>query len=77
MIMVQGMRLAIPRLVVGLVGALQLTRTLASLLFGVTASDPPTFVAVAALMMAVMLAACFIPAPRAMRVNPMRALRCE
>jgi putative ABC transport system permease protein len=50
---------------------------MASLLFEVTPTDPLTFVAVAALMIAVMLMACFIPALRAMWVDPMQALRYE
>jgi putative ABC transport system permease protein len=54
-----------------------LTRTIKSLLFGVSATDPATFVAIALLLALVALLACFVPARRATRVNPMIALRGE
>ena len=73
----QGARLAAVGLAAGVLGALALTRLMASLLFGVTATDPATFATVALLMMAVALLACFVPARRAMRVDPMVALRHE
>ena len=59
----------------GLVGAWWLGRAASSLLFGVTASDPLTFTTVSLLLTAVALAACYFPARRAMRVDPIRALR--
>jgi ABC-type antimicrobial peptide transport system permease subunit len=62
---------------VGLAGSLALTRLMNKMLFGVSAYDPLTFVAVASLLIAVALAACYVPARRAMRVDPMIALRYE
>jgi putative ABC transport system permease protein len=72
-----GARLALIGIATGVFGALVLTRFLSSLLFGVQAKDPLTFVAVAALLFLVALAACYIPARRAMRVDPMVALHYE
>jgi len=72
-----GMRLSILGLVIGLVGALSLTRFISSLLYQVKASDPATFVAVALLLGAVALLACWVPARRAAKVDPVVALRCE
>jgi putative ABC transport system permease protein len=62
---------------VGLVGALALSRLMGSLVFGIGATDPLTFVAVAALLLAVSLVACLVPAGRAVRVDPVVALRYE
>jgi predicted permease len=73
----QGMRLALVGIIVGLVGALGLTRMMSSLLFGVTPTDPFTFFSVLALLLFVALSACLFPAGRAMRVDPMVALRTE
>jgi predicted permease len=73
----QGMRLALVGIVVGLAGALGLTRMMSSLLFGVTPTDPFTFFSVLALLLFVAVSACLFPAGRAMRIDPMVALRTE
>lgn len=77
MILGQGMRTIVIGVAIGLAGSLALTRTLSSLLFGVTATDPLTFAAVIALLVATALLACYIPARRATKVDPMVALRYE
>ncbi len=77
LVMGQGARMALVGIALGAAAALGLTRLMRSLLFGVSAADPLTFAAVAILLVAVALAACYVPARRAMRVDPMTALRHE
>jgi ABC-type antimicrobial peptide transport system permease subunit len=73
----QGARTALAGAAAGLVAALGLTRLMGHLLFGVSAADPLTFAAVAAVLIVVSLAACYVPASRAMGIDPTLALRRE
>jgi putative ABC transport system permease protein len=77
MVVGQGAKLAVTGVAIGVIAALFLTRAMVSLLYGVSAYDPWTFTGVAALLVVVALVACYLPARRAARVDPMIALRHE
>jgi putative ABC transport system permease protein len=77
LILKQGLILTLVGIGIGLAGALALTRVLSGLLFGVGATDPTTFAAIVLLLTFISLIACYIPARRATRVDPMIALRYE
>lgn len=73
----QGFKLALVGVVIGIGGALLLTKVISSFLYGVTCTDPPTFACVSLALAGAALLASYIPARRAAKVDPMEALRCE
>jgi putative ABC transport system permease protein len=72
-----GVKLAMIGTVIGAIAAFALTRLMSALLFGVTASDPTTFVVVIVMLPAIAMLACYLPARRAMKIDPLVALRYE
>lgn len=77
MVIGQGLRLTFVGVVIGVVTALAATRIISTMIYGVTANDPVTFVAVTVLLLAVAFIACYVPAQKATRVDPLVALRYE
>jgi ABC-type antimicrobial peptide transport system permease subunit len=73
----EGMRLALIGVAIGIAAGLALTRLMAKMLYGISATDPLTFSGVVMILLLVAVAACYLPARRAARINPMQALRSE
>jgi ABC-type antimicrobial peptide transport system permease subunit len=77
LIMKDGVEMTLTGIILGVIGAFGLTRLMSSMLFGVKPTDPLTFTVVAVLLCAVAMLACYVPARRAMKVDPTEALRHE
>jgi ABC-type antimicrobial peptide transport system permease subunit len=77
MVLKDGVQMIFGGVLLGVISALAVTQLMVSMLFGVTPSDPATFVVVAVLLSAIALLACYVPARRAAKVDPMEALRYE
>ncbi|HXO39272.1 MAG TPA: FtsX-like permease family protein [Candidatus Acidoferrum sp.] len=75
MVLKDGARMTLVGISLGIIAALGLTRLMRSMLYGIRPTDPLTFVSVAALLGAIAMFACYVPARRAMKVDPMEALR--
>jgi len=77
LVLSQGLKIVLVGLLIGLVGALSLSRVLSSYIFKMSPTDPSTYIGVSLLLAVIALAACYIPARRTSKVDPMTALRCE
>jgi putative ABC transport system permease protein len=77
LVITQGMKLALAGVAIGLAAALALTRVIRGLLYGITPTDPVTFLAVILVLVATALLACWLPARQAANLDPMQALRDE
>ena len=77
LVLAQGTRVVVAGIVIGVIGSFAITRAIRSLLFGLSPTDPLTFITVALLLVAVALLACWLPARRAAKVDPIVALRYE